>query len=810
MEVRSPRPDETEEQQVFLLRLSDILRPLSDPVEIQTTASWLLGEHFKAAHTYYYEFNEATGTGVVASDHVRNGARSLAGVYQYEDFCYAHDTLRTGQPLVLDEIQRSSQLSTKERTNFEALQIRSIVCAPLNKDGKLVAVLNVADTKPHHWSPGEIELLREVGERTWAAVERARVEAALRESETRLRLSLEASSTGTFFWYPEEDRTEPDLRMLTLFGLKEDSELTLAAALATLLHPDDRSRYAEAVARARDPHGNRRLREDVRFCWADGSEHWIALNAEVHFDGDPPRAVRMAGTAMDITERKLAEAALAQASSESARWRQLYEAVLANTPDLGYVFGLNHRFTYANDALLAMWGKSWDEAIGKNCLELGYPPWHAAMHDREIDQVIATHQPVRGEVPFDGTHGRRVYDYIFFPVFSDDGHVEAVAGTTRDITDIRTAETALNESEERFRLFVHNVREYAFVQTDTQYRITSWNPGAERLFGYSSREAVGRHFALLLTPEDNDAGILAAERARIEHGERHEDARWFVRKNGTRLWTRWVTEPIRNENGALLGLAKVLRDETERLNTETSLRQSEKLAVVGRLASSIAHEINNPLAAVVNLVYLAQTTTNSPETLEFLEQAQRELSRVTHITTETLRFHRQATEAESVDLAEIVEAVLLLHEGRLSSAQIITERRYRKHPNVICHPNEIRQVLANLISNAIDAMNNRPDPRQLIVRINADADLRSLNSSSEARGVRITIADTGSGISRAARKRIFEPFFTTKETTGTGLGLWVSSEIVRKQGGSLRFRSRQSPSCSGTVFTLFLRERATE
>ena len=127
----------------------------------------------------------------------------------------------------------------------------------------------------------------------------------------------------------------------------------------------------------------------------------------------------------------------------SHRRTRLYEAVLSSTPDLIYIFDLDHRFIYANQALLTMWGRTWDEAIGRNCLELGYEPWHAAMHDREIEQAVATKQPVRGEVPFTGTNGRRIYDYIFVPVFGADGNVEAVAGTTRDVTERKEAEQQL-------------------------------------------------------------------------------------------------------------------------------------------------------------------------------------------------------------------------------------------------------------------------------------------------------------------------------------------------------------------------------
>jgi PAS domain S-box-containing protein len=166
--------------------------------------------------------------------------------------------------------------------------------------------------------------------------------------------------------------------------------------------------------------------------------------------------------ARDITQKKRVESELDQVTAESERRRRLYEAVLSSTPDLAYVFDLNHRFSYANEGLLRMWGKTWDEAIGKNCLELGYEPWHAAMHSREIEQVRATKQPVRGEVPFSGTFGRRIYDYILVPVFGTDGEVEAVAGTTRDVTDRKNMEDELRDADRRkdefLALLAHELR----------------------------------------------------------------------------------------------------------------------------------------------------------------------------------------------------------------------------------------------------------------------------------------------------------------------------------------------------------------
>jgi PAS domain S-box-containing protein len=154
-------------------------------------------------------------------------------------------------------------------------------------------------------------------------------------------------------------------------------------------------------------------------------------------------------------ERAKAEEALAAFLTASDRQRRLYDTVLSNTPDFVYVFDLNHRFTYINEALLRTYGLTWEEASGKDWIGLGYEQWHAEMHDREIDQVIATKRPIRGEVPFTGTNGRRIYDYIFVPVLGSDGEVEAVAGTTRDVTERKQAEAADASDKQSLRADRH-------------------------------------------------------------------------------------------------------------------------------------------------------------------------------------------------------------------------------------------------------------------------------------------------------------------------------------------------------------------
>jgi len=152
-----------------------------------------------------------------------------------------------------------------------------------------------------------------------------------------------------------------------------------------------------------------------------------------------------------------------------------------------------------------------------------------------------------------------------------------------------------------------------------------------------------------------------------------------------------------------------------------------------------------------------------------------------------------------VDVEEILESILLLHEGRLKATQVSTDRRYGSHPTINCLANEIRQVFANLVGNAIDAMARNSEPRRLIIRIG-----KAINPKSGEPGVRVMIADTGSGIRESARSHVFEPFFTTKSATGTGLGLWISAETVKKHQGTLRFRSRTTGQYRGTVFSVFL------
>jgi signal transduction histidine kinase len=234
------------------------------------------------------------------------------------------------------------------------------------------------------------------------------------------------------------------------------------------------------------------------------------------------------------------------------------------------------------------------------------------------------------------------------------------------------------------------------------------------------------------------------------------------------------------------------------VRAQDALRRSEKLAVTGRLAASIAHEINNPLESVTNLLYLLRSEASSEKTRAYLAQAEQELARVAEITKHTLRYYREPNKPIQVDVSAVLDSVLALYHSRLVAAQISVYREVRSETvSVHVNPGELRQIIANLIGNSLDAMRNGG---KLKLRISLRRSPKNLGE----RHLSLTIADTGSGIDAQLLPTIFEPFVTTKGETGTGLGLWVIQELARKNGWTVRIRSSTSSEHRGTVFSILI------
>jgi len=373
-------------------------------------------------------------------------------------------------------------------------------------------------------------------------------------------------------------------------------------------------------------------------------------------------------------------------------------------------------------------------------------------------------------------------------------------GAQITFTDITAYRRAQLESEEQQRLAIE-AGQIGTWDMDPSNGKLQWSNRCHEMFGLGWDETLNyQTFLRLLHPEDRERTDKAVQESlRAEStGEYGCDYRVLC-PNGE---VRWIAATGRafftNVDGHRVAtrLIGTMLDITSLRQTDASVMQSEKLNVTGRLAASIAHEINNPLEAITNLLYLLNDGPLQDEQRNYIRLAQEELARVTDITIQALRFYRDPSMPMQCNISEIIESALTLFGGRIVASHIQIERRYNREITVLGAREELRQVLINLAHNAMDAM---PYGGRLLVRTKNVTNWRTGRS-----GVRITVADTGHGMDQATMKRMFEPFFTTRTAVGTGLGLWLCAGIIEKHGGNIHVKSCRKPSQSGTVISIFL------
>jgi len=341
----------------------------------------------------------------------------------------------------------------------------------------------------------------------------------------------------------------------------------------------------------------------------------------------------------------------------------------------------------------------------------------------------------------------------------------------------------------------------AVIACDSDGNVVFMNLIAEQLTGWKEDEARGRtlHEVFPIFNEETRAVVEnpVDKVRRLGTVVGLANHTFLVSRKGKEICIDDSGAPIRNSSGRMIGVVLVFRDISERRMSEGALMRAEKLAAAGRLAASVAHEVNNPLEGLTNLVYIARRSDNLDEIRHLLAQAENELGRIAHITRQSLGFYRETTTPTYFMPATIVREVADFYASRAVSVGVSFIVNANTERKVLGSPGELRQVLFNLLTNSLDACASGST-----IRIEASSAIDPRNLSRP--GVRITIADTGYGIPPEHLESIFEPFFTTKKDTGTGLGLWVSRELVVKHGGSLRVRSRTfNPQC-GTVFSVFL------
>ncbi|MGZ4844068.1 MAG: ATP-binding response regulator [Candidatus Angelobacter sp.] len=357
-----------------------------------------------------------------------------------------------------------------------------------------------------------------------------------------------------------------------------------------------------------------------------------------------------------------------------------------------------------------------------------------------------------------------------------------LVATVKSLLRLKQAELISRQSAQQWQSTVDALPEY-LVLLDTENNVVRCNRAFVELSGKTFSDVIGHDGVCVLEQVLGSADFLAHPETSRYVAEQQHGQNWFL-----------VTADAVMTGEQRLGSIVVLTNITERKLAEETLRHTEKLAATGRLAQTIAHEINNPLEALTNLIYLSTHTDDQDQVQRFLQQATRELERVAKITRQILSFHRETKIAVELDFQDMVQSVLALYMVQLEAKRITVD--YKKGPPFSIHgfPGELRQVFANLIGNAIDAS---PDRGCLSIRIRG-------GSSEGVPGVVFTIHDEGPGIPKELRNRVLEPFFTTKELKGSGLGLWLANSLVIKHRGTLRFRSRRASGGGGTCFRTFL------
>jgi PAS domain S-box-containing protein len=397
---------------------------------------------------------------------------------------------------------------------------------------------------------------------------------------------------------------------------------------------------------------------------------------------------------------------------------------------------------------------------------------------------------------------------VIDPIRDEAGRLIGFAKITRDITERKVAQEALRESEEQFRLLVQGVTDYAIFMLSPDGEVTSWNPGAERIKGYSRDEILGKHFSCFYTEEDRVSGLPAQTLATARAEGRFEREGWRVRKDGSHFWAHVVVDAIRDEAGELVGFAKVIRDVTERRQTMEALEranaalfQSQKMESLGQLTGGVAHDFNNLLAVMSNGLDALSLRAQGHADLRMLETMQRAVARGATLTQQLLSFARQQPlKVEKCNLNAVIrgfEAVL----RRAADGMIGLEVRPEPEPRtVLLDVARFESALLNLVVNARDAM---PQGGKIVIAVgNIVLDEGAAGTLAPGPYVRVAVADTGSGMSPEVAARAFDPFFTTREMgKGTGLGLSQVYGFIAQSGGDVLIDSKPG---RGTTVSIYL------
>jgi PAS domain S-box-containing protein len=675
----------------------------------------------------------------------------------------------------------------------------------LTKDGRLIDVsLSVSPLKnPAGAILGIAQVARDI-------TAQKRAEEALRDSEERFSGSFEQAPIGVGLLGLDGRWLKVNRSLCDLVGYSH-AEL-LARTFTEITHPDDIAMSTEQVRRlAAKEVGT--YESEQRYVHRLGQVVNVLLSVSLVCDrrGEPSYFVAQI---QDITSRKAVEQRLARVYEENARRERILNTALSSMTDFAQVHDREGRIVFVNQPLLNLWGLTLEEVVGRNFIDLKYPPELAALLMRQLQEVMRTKKSITDETSYvapSGTTG--YYEYIFSPVFAADGTVDLVVGTTRDITErklvtesIRTNEAALAEAQRigRFGSWeldlanLDDINTNALRWSDEMFRIAGLEPGSV---------AVTNELFFSLVPAVDRAAIEQAVATAIRERQTYSSTHRMIRADGSMRIVSETAQIILDEKtGRPRKIVGITHDITDRKRLEEQIRQSQKMDALGTLAGGIAHDFNNILTAINGYTELAQMALKeNPVVRGYLGSVLQAAKRAAHLVRQILTFSRQEQlERRPTQLLPVVAETFNLLRATIPTTTAFDLSLASDAPIVFADPTQIHQILMNLGTNAWHAMKDRTGRLGVTLeRFEVDARLAAATQGLQPGPyARISVSDTGCGMEAVTLERIFEPFFTTKATgEGTGLGLAVVHGIVDNHDGAITVESQPGV---GTVFRVYL------
>ena len=816
---------EAERRDAFRADLADRLAKAETAEEVMASAAATLGPYLGVAACGYAEA-DATGEMVtVRNDWTAPGMPSYADAsYRMEDYGAALAALlRAGKPVIVSDTQ-TDPLTVANAAAHAAIHSLAFLNVPLLRRGVPVGLLYCTADRPRAWTLAEVALVAEVAGRTRSALDRARAEANLRDSEARLRLATEGAGVGTWELNLKTGLGEWSPEGVALFGM--DRSHFTAEDWAEAVHASDRVLAAAAWQSTVEGDAPYEIEYRAAAAAPNGSERWLLARGRVERDasGAP---VRGAGVLLDITARKRAENDLRLKTQE-------LESLMANAP-LGIAFfDRNHRYIRINAELATINGITMDDHLGRSIEEL--LPENSRVVAPIIDGVFLTGETVRnlevtGETPR-APRVKRSWLTSYYAVHGADDQIVAVGAWVVDISDRKTAEEQLKASEARMRAIVDGAPIGLVFADAPSGRITGGNARVEEIVGHpvlpspntaSYGEWVSFH------PDGRQVEGHEYPLARVVSGEsdRSELEVLYRRGDGREAWIKFVATPIKNDAGEVTGGVVASLDVDEQRRAESGLRrlndslaqevaeavakretaltqlhEAQKMETIGQLTGGVAHDFNNLLSAILSNLDLVRKHVDDTRIAKLVDGAIKGAERGAALTKRLLAFaRRQELKAEAVDLATLLAGMQDLLVRSLGPGVRIAYDTPPGLPPVSVDLNQLELALLNLAVNARDAM---PMGGALTIEASAESVAAGeVEDLASGEYVRLCVSDTGQGMDAETLKRATEPFFTTKSIDkGTGLGLSMVQGLVAQSGGAMRIRSVLG---RGTTIEIWLR-----